>query len=51
MNFHDLNAEQRKGHDLIVRACISEDISSMDGGEGLGRLQILLGAGGNEIFL
>ena len=46
MDFHDLNAEQRKAHDMILRACISEDISSTNGGEGLKRLQILLGAGG-----
>ena len=31
---------------MIFRDCVAEEMSTTDGGEGSGRLQILMGAGG-----
>ena len=44
----DLNAKQRIAHDMMVRACAIDegDESETEGGTEIGRLQILLGAGG-----
>lgn len=47
--YNDLNQEQKQAHDMIFKACqdLQEGIeSSTDGGEGIGRLQLLLGKGG-----
>ena len=46
VSIQDLNKEQRLAHDMIVRACAADELSITDGGDGIGRLQILLGAGG-----
>ena len=43
------NDEQRQAHDLCVRACLlehNERISSTDGGDDIGRLQLVIGEGG-----
>ena len=41
-----LNKEQWIVHNMIFRDCVAEEMSTTDGGEGTGRLQILMGSGG-----
>ena len=43
-----LNDLQKKAHDMIVTACTQESPSKTDGGDGIGRLQLLLGSGGGN---
>ena len=47
INSVDLNELQKAAHDMIVSACLlNEGESSTDGGDNIGRLHMLLGAGG-----
>ena len=47
IQYCSLNNRQKKAHDMIESSCLQgENESSTDGGDGIGRLQILLGAGG-----
>lgn len=41
-----LNRKQRHAHDGVVRSIVQEETSATDSGDGIGRLQLLLGKGG-----